>query len=210
MAEMKPGALAAATLADVLDRIAAATDRAMGLLGPAVEYRLAQDDPTGAADLVASVQRAISRLRDVESLAARAIGQSVGHLEGTLSDGRTFTVRRKTDRKAWDHDRWQHDARAKVLDFVTEHSRLDEAVAYVVDSESGEMVDDLDLTALVQDAMTAIESVHGAGAPRVTVLKGLGLDPGDYCETVKGAWTMDAIAPNPTPATTTDSGEQNG
>lgn len=197
---MKPAA-ASEALDQTLDDLDAATAHALTALGPAMEWDLAQD-VASAVGTVARVQDLVRRLRDIESLAARAVGQAVGRVEGELPDGRTFTVRRTADRKAWDHERWQYDARSKVADQV-----LDDVPDTVVDPESGETVS---VGAIVMMAMASIEHVHGSTSPRVTSLKALGLDPGDYCETVRGNWTVDTLAPSPTaPPTTTDSGEQN-
>lgn len=207
MARMKPEA-AAEALTETLEALDVATAHALTALGPAMAWFLEPDGDryvTGAAAVVAQVQDLIRRLRDIESLAARAIGQAVGRQEGELPDGRQFAVRRTADRKAWNHEDWQYDARSKVADQVL--ADLPEAV---VDPSTGEAVS---LPSVILLAMASIEAVHGAGAPKVTALKALGLDPGDYCETVRGNWTVDAIALDRTPAsptaTTTSSGEQN-
>jgi hypothetical protein len=202
---VKPEA-AAAHLSNTLAELDGLTAWALTNLGPAMEHHLAAEDaPKDAAGVVAAIQDLIRRLRDIESLAARAIGQKAGRVEGELPDGRAFTVRRTADRKAWHHDAWQHDARAKVADQL-----LADVPEELVDPSTGEAVP---VGGLMLGAMAAIEAVHGAGAPKVTMLKALGLEPGDYCETVRGNWTVDAIALDRTPATptatTTDSGEQN-
>lgn len=81
-------------------------------------------------------------------------------------------IRRSNDRNAWDHDGWKHDVRAALLEEYGYGDGL-------VDVQSGEMVDVLDL-------LTALQDVHGASAPKVTKLRALGLDPAAYCEEVPG------------------------
>lgn len=194
MGRMKPEA-AAEVMPEWLDEVDAMTAHLLNGLGPAMEWHLGQDDTAAAAMVVARVQDLVRRLRDIESLGARAIGQAAGRLEGELPDGRQFKMHRTADRKAWRHDDWQRDARRAVLDHLALPPEL-------VNPEDGEFVN-------LYQVMDAIEAVHGAQAPRSTNLRALGLEPGDYCETVRGNWKLDTVAPS-TPTTTTDSGEQNG
>lgn len=104
--------------------------------------------------------------------------------EGMLADGRRWEVKRAQDRKAWDHPRWQADARMQVLSGLP---------GEVVNPDTGEAVD-------LWKLLEGIEAVHGSGPPRVGQLKALGLDPGDYCETVPGAWGLRLSDPDAAPA----------
>lgn len=99
---------------------------------------------------------------------------------GVFPDGRLFELKRGADRKAWQHDRWQADARAQVLSGLNVDS--------IVNTSTGEQVD-------LWKLLEAIEAVHGSGAPRTGVLKGLGLRPDDYCESVPGTLQLKVSAP---------------
>lgn len=137
-----------------------------------------------ALDLIAWVQATRRALAALESDVTRWAGLS-GAVErkGTMPDGRTYTVRRGQNRKAWQHDAWKHDARAAVL---RQHGLEG---ADLVNAATGELVD-------LQGVVTHVQEVHGATAPRVGVLKALGLDPDNYAETSPGAWGVEFTDPS--------------
>jgi len=110
--------------------------------------------------------------------------------QGTLPDGRQFELRRGNTRKAWQHDDWQRDVRAKVLDAVSDSP--------LVDPATGEEVD---VRRMVAAAVETAQSVHGSTGPKVTALRALALDPGDYAEQTPGLWSFDLSAPATTPTT---------
>lgn len=133
-------------------------------------------DPQAAdlAELFYDVQAARIALhdmeRELEGQLAKALMADELHT-GTLRVERT----RSRDRKAWDHDGWKRDVRAKLL---RHHGLLGAQVV----SADGELLDAGKLHTLLADA----QDVHGAGQPKVTALRGLGLDAMDYCETSPG------------------------
>lgn len=153
------------------------------------------------ADMVAIVQDLIRRLRGVELDLTAELGRHVREAKaerlGNLSDGRQWRLHRTADRKAWDHDEWKRDARKVVTaDVVARYDLTTDLVpgnADLVNVETGEAVN---LGTIVQEAMTAVQDFHGAGAPKVGTLKRHDLDPGDYCEPVRGNWKLDTIAPS--------------
>lgn len=128
------------------------------------------------AELFYEVQAARIKLqdleRDLEGQLAKALMADEVH-SGTLRVER----RRSRDRKQWDHDSWRRDVRAKVL------RKLGLAGAQGIVTRDGEV---LDAPGLLQELLAAVQNVHGAGAPKVTALRDLGLDAMDYCETTPG------------------------
>jgi hypothetical protein len=87
---------------------------------------------------------------------------------------------RAADRKTWDHEAWQADVRTKVL---RAHRLI--GLSAVIDA-NGEEVPMQELYAAMQD----LQSVHGSTAPRLTQMRGFGLDPDDYCARVPGTWRV--------------------
>lgn len=170
---------------------------------------LAEKDPTTIAgglqdvelaDAIATIQDLRARLVNVERDLATALGKRSGKTVGTLPDGRQFKLDRATDRTAWDHDEWKRDARRVIAGSLSErfiiHSHDDAAL---VDTASGEEVT---LGRVLQEAMTAIQEVHGATSPKSTALKGLGLYASDYCSSTPSGWRFSAVKPTPKTDTT--------
>lgn len=155
-----------------------------------------EDDPAPAH--VAAIQDAIAALRDLERDLAIALGKNLGAAQGELPDGRLFVLKRAQDRVAWDHDDWKRDARRAIAQGLSErYTDLggDGGAALVLDQETGEVVN---LGRVLQEAMAAIQNVHGSAAPKSTSLKALGLYASDYCTSSPGGWNFRA-----TPAPTT-------
>jgi len=195
-------------LAEPMPKAADNYDESMGELSYSVlgDNLAALNDNLGEADtLLANATQYLVRLNDLEALATLAgqvadlkrglgvaeafIAREAGRLaadmdyrEGTLPDGRPFSVKRGSNRKAWDHQGWQRDARLAILAKF-------QVPAELVNPESGETVNAIAL-------MTEAEAVHGSGAPRVTNLKALSLRADDYCESHAGPYTV--IITNPT------------
>lgn len=149
------------------------------LVVPALIDQCTAPDASDMAELLASVREARERLqqveRDLETATAKAmIGDQI--ITPTMRVERS----RAADRKAWDHAGWQSDARAKVL----RARGLLGAVAVI--TADGEELPVSELHAALSD----LQSVHGSAAPRLTQLRGLGLDPDDYCERSPGRWAV--------------------
>jgi len=148
---------------------------AMGRAVPhATQDRLETLNAGDLAGAVAVVQDLRRDLAELEASLVRAIGRDEAAPKvGTLPDGRTYEIVKGKDRKGWDHETWQRDVRRQVLSGLTDVT--------VVAVESGETVD-------VAALLAAVQAVHGAGAPKTTSLKALGLAPDDYCESFPGPW----------------------
>lgn len=138
------------------------------------------DDVAAMAVLVADLQDLRRRLSQVEAEVARRAG-SIRHAaetNGEMPGGGVYTLRRGATRKAWDHDGWKTRVLNLVLDRHEVH-RDDQ----VVNAETGAAVD---VAAIVQE----VEAAHGSTAPKVSILKGLGIDPDEFCESTPGPWTF--------------------
>lgn len=136
-------------------------------------------DPQGLdlAELLLGVQEARKALqaveRDVEMRAAAAM------LGDQAEGGGLFVERyRSADRKAWDHEQWQRDVRIKAVQAAGMKG------AQGVLTADGELLPIEELGYL----LATVQAAHGAGAPKTTTLKSLGLDARDYCESSPGAW----------------------
>jgi hypothetical protein len=147
-----------------------------------------------AADMltvVAALQDLRRQLAVAEAYVSLECGRALNRREidkaGQLPDGRPYEVRRGKERKAWNYDEWQAAARAAVL---RDQLGAADSLPEVVNTETGESVD---LFAIA----SAVQAVHGAGPPRTTALKGLGLDPADYCEQVPGPWSVNVLTNDP-------------
>lgn len=159
---------------------------------------LALMEPDAQADAVAVLQDLKFRLGQIETQAATNLGKIAGAIQGNLSDGRQFTLKRAADRKEWDHDEWKRDARRNIVKHTTDEMG---SVIQVL-TEDGE-VQEFNLAALLHSAITEAQEVHGSTAPRSTALKRLGLYASDYCTTTPGGWRFTALRPEPKPETTT-------
>lgn len=152
-------------------------------------------EPIDQAAAIALVQDLRKRLGQVEQDLAITLGKAEGQHQGNLPDGRQFTLKRTANRTAWNHEDWKRDARRKII----ANAMPDDADLIVVDSSTGETVDNV--RAILYEAVTEAQEVHGSTAPRSTALKRLGLYATDYCESSPGGWKFDAIAPKPTTET---------
>jgi len=196
------GEAAIERLADALRALDSATNEADSTVMDAAQW---MSDHLEVADLVSTVvllQDLRRRLALVESYVARQAGHLAvevdAHREGVLPDGRRWTLKRGTTRKAWDHPGWKRDARAAVVRRAAERYRLRHLDTEVVDVETGELAD---LLAVLQTTVADAQEVHGSGAPRVTQLRALGIDPDDYCQTTPGPWGVLAVEPSDQPNT---------
>lgn len=196
-------AVAASKVPAILASMLAQAESCLELLGPALRHLETADDVVPLVELLDRIQTVYRKVRDLESGALLVAGRRVKALgwdsrEGELPDGRPFVLRRTADRKAWDHDRWKHDVRQVLVDMYQPRPEGSAAPSAMVNADTGE---EFDLARLLQEVIQAAQIVHGATAPKSTTLKALGLDPGDYCETVRGNWTLDLLPA--TNATTT-------
>lgn len=172
---------------------------ALRALGRAIDKARAATEGNPTPAHVAAVQDAIASLRTLERDLAIGLGTELGAAQGELPDGRLFVLKRAQDRAAWDHDEWKRDARRVLAAQAADHYRMMDPEGEVVeavlfDPGTGEQVT---LGRVVQEAMTAIENVHGSAAPKSTALKALGLYASDYCTSSPGGWTFRAT-PRPT------------
>lgn len=145
---------------------------------PALLEQCTDPQATDMAELFATIQEARVALqsleRDVETATAKA-------MLGDFAETPTLRVERSraAERKTWDHVAWQADVRAKVL-------RAHRLVGAVVIDANGEEIPSQELF----DAMADLQSVHGSTNPRLTQMRGFGLDPDDYCTRVPGTWRV--------------------
>lgn len=165
-------------MSDVLTDLAAAVKR----LGDEKDELLdACTDPQALdmAELLLVLQEQHKALgaitRDVEVACAKAMPGDDVRVPGLLVERS-----RGTERKAWRHDDWQADVRRQVL---RQHGL---AGARGVLTADGEVLD----AGVLHEVLRAVEAAHAAAAPKVTVLRGLGLDSRDYCESSPGAWRV--------------------
>ena len=177
------GEAAASILADNVARLGAMTDDSDTLLADALRYLQAQPDGIeGLAHLAADLQDAKRALAMIEAEAARAAGEMKRRgvkPSGALADGRPYELKRATTRKAWDHGAWK----GAVLNAALEHRGLER---YAVNPATGEEVD-------LGELLADVQGVHGSTAPRVTALRALGIDPGEYCTETPGPWAFQII-----------------
>lgn len=161
-----------------LARVDSALDDLDALLGKHLDALAKEADTGDLAAVAADMQDARRRLTQLEGLVARAAGQVRHERHGELPGGGVYDLRRGAIRKAWDHDGW----RAKVLNLTLDQHQVHRDTE-VVNTETGEPVD---VAAIVQ----AVQAAHGSTSPKVSILKGLGIDPDDYCEATPGPWTF--------------------
>lgn len=151
------------------------------------------------AAAIALVQDLRRRLGQVEMDLTTTLGKAEGQFQGNLPDGRQFTLKRTAERKGWDHEDWKRDARRKVVQTTSERYAVmgydDDEPVVVYNTETGETAS---LAAILHEAVTMAQEVHGSTAPRSTALKRLGLYASDYCESSPGGWKFDAIKPHET------------
>ena len=162
--------------------VVTAVNEAVETLGkelPALMEQCTDPQATDMAEILASIVEARVALqgleRDVESATAKA-------MLGDFAQTPTLRVERSrsAERKTWDHDAWQLDVRAKVL---RAHRLI--GLSALIDG-NGEEVPMSELYA----AMADLQSVHGSTNPRLTQMRGFGLDPDDYCTRVPGTWRV--------------------
>jgi hypothetical protein len=167
------------------------------LLGVLLESSWTDASDQDLADAIAQAQEAKYLLGTVESSLTAILGKRAGSIQGNLSDGRAFTLRRAQDRKEWDHEEWKRDARRVIVRQATD--QWDAPEGGLVDTETGAIVP---LGVVLQEVVTVAQEVHGSTAPRSTALKRLGLYASDYCASSPAGWRFNAIRPED-PATTT-------
>lgn len=173
-----PAAVSVLPVGDPLAGVVAAVQR-LAEAAPALQAACTDPEATDLAELFVTIQEARKALqaveRDTEDTCARAM---------LADEAETATLRverrRGADRKAWQHADWQRDVRAKVL----QAHGLKGAQGVI--TATGEVIDGAEL----YDVLRAVQDAHGAGAPKSTTLKALGLDARDYCESSPGAWTV--------------------
>lgn len=141
------------------------------------------------ADYIAAIQDIRSRLGGVERELTTALGHRLGKVTSYLTDGRQFELGRSQDRKEWDHDSWKRDARRAVIKAAMEGKEG----LVLMDTETGEAVDNL--AAVLYQAVTQAQEVHGSTAPRSRALKLLGLYASDYCTSTPAGWRFTALKP---------------
>lgn len=156
------------------------------------------------ADMAATLQEMKYLLGTVETAVTATLGKREGAIQGNLSDGRAFTLKRAQDRKEWDHEEWKRDARRIIATRVSErYAAFGEDETFtepeLFDTETGEAVT---LARALQEALAMAQEVHGSTAPRSTALKRLGLYASDYCASSPAGWRFNAIRPEPTTTTT--------
>lgn len=163
-----------------------AVNKAVEALEQALPGLLEQcTDPqaTDMAEVLASIRDArvlLARLElDAEVATARA-------MLGDFAETSTLRVERTraAERKTWDHEGWQQDVRRQVL---RKHGL--QGIAAVVTAD-GEEVPGAELVQEVAAAMAELQAVHGSTGPRLTQLRGVGLDPDDYCVRTPGTWRV--------------------
>jgi hypothetical protein len=171
----------------------------------AIDHDYAADPTPELADLAALAQELRYNLSTLETAITAILGKREGAIQGNLSDGRAFTLKRAQDRVAWDHDEWKRDARRVITQTTAARFRAfgeDETFTdpELFDTSTGEAVT---LARVIQEALAMAQEVHGSTAPRSTALKRLGLYASDYCASSPAGWRFNAIRPED-PATTTD------
>lgn len=114
---------------------------------------------------LADAARLVAQVRD--EFAAKLADAMGREKRVTVLGVGTFEKHRKTARKRWDTD----DLVRVVLDTRT------------VDPETGE----------TESPVDRLLRVWNLGAPRVTALRELGIEPDDYCESEKGALTLQVV-----------------
>lgn len=144
---------------------------------PALTEACTDPQALDLAELFATIQQARVRLqaleRDTEVACAKA-------LPGARVDAPGMFVERyrSQDRKQWKHEDWQADVRAKVL------RAAGLAGAQAVVTANGETLP----ADVLHDVLRSVQAAHSAAGPKTGAIRGLGLDPDDYCERSPGAW----------------------
>lgn len=159
-------------LDNVTDAVAALEDALPALLE-------ACTDPQALdmAELFDTIQQARVKLaaieRDTELACAKA-------LPGNRVDATGMYVERyrSPDRKAWKHEDWQRDVRTKAL------RAAGLAGAQAVVTADGETLP----ASVLHEVLRNVQAAHSAAGPKTGAIRGLGLDPDDYCERSQGAW----------------------
>ena len=180
------GELKASVLTDNLAAVRENLAEGDTMLADACRWLEERDDLQALADLAATVQDLKRSLAVAEAYISRTAGavRSSGVTPpDALTDGRPFELRRSTTRKRWDHGGWK----SAVLNAVLERHEVAKGDV-TVNASTGEPVD---VPAIIQ----AAQEVHGSTSPRVTNLKALGIDPGDFCEETPGPWSVSVIQP---------------
>lgn len=156
-------------LADLVTAAQAVNEAALGTLA---------ELPWEIAARMLALLRAITtdHLGPVEASLVRHLYMTGPHGDTELMGVGVVGIRRSVDRKDWSHWSWQHDVRGAIVE-----TRLaGNTELYDLDGNAYNVLELLD----------AVQSVHGAQAPKVTALRALKLDPGAYCEQRPGKPTV--------------------
>lgn len=193
------GTTALEYLAETLEQMRDALAVQDYVLTDATRCLVENADVQGLVDTVALIQDLKRALGVAEAYVAREAGYLAQEFStakaGQTSDGRPYEIMRGNVRKAWDHAGWQADVRREIVADATLDGTL-LAVSQVTGA-------DHDLRQIVSEAVTRAQAIHGSAAPKVTALKALGVDPGDYCESTPGPYTVKITQSAPTATTTT-------
>jgi hypothetical protein len=127
---------------------------------------------TEAMRVLRDTRLLIDALKGIDSDLVRLIYDTGEYGEQVIEGIGLVHVSRGAKRTQWHHDDWRAAVRKAC---VTAYG----SSGTVADVETGETFNVYDLIAAAQDA-------QGAGAPKTTVLRKLGIDPDDYCHSEPG------------------------
>lgn len=170
----------AQNLDQAVDHIIVAVDE----LNEMLDLDLGDLEFEAAASLLARLRHARMLAQTLEGSFERHIGQVGPYGVTELVGVGLVTVRRTKDRKEWAHDRWKSDVRSRIIERELDADGLPDTV---VDPDTGNVIE---LPDLLHGVIEQAQDVHGAGAPKLTALKALGLNGDDYCTTIKGRHTV--------------------
>ena len=167
-------ASAAERLTDAIANLAAAAEQvnaaALNTLG-----ELPWEIAVGMLATIRAIQT--QHLGPIDASLVRHLYLTGEHGDTELDGIGVVSIRRSRDRKEWDHWTWQHDVRGAVI----EKKVGGQAELFDLDGNAYNLMDLFD----------AVQSVHGAQAPKVTALRALGLDAKTYCEDRPGKPTVE-------------------
>lgn len=160
---------------ETVEYLTSAVDN-LELVVPGLLEQCTASDGADMAAVLLQIQQARIKLQDVERYVELECAMA---LTGDMTEAPGLRIERyrSAERKAWDHESWQRDVRNKAL-------RKAGLLAAHVISADGEEVP----AGVLHEVLTWVQSVHGATGPKVGSIRGLGLDPDDYCERSPGAW----------------------
>jgi hypothetical protein len=187
------GLLALEYLAESLGTVKDAVEVQDYVLSDATRFLTDRLDVQALVDTVAMIQDLKRALGVAEAFISREVGyitqaEAQQEASGHTSDGRPYEVKRGSNRKTWEHDAWKADVRTAVL-------RTRGLPPELADPVTGDLVN-------LYEILNDVQQVHGSTAPKVTALKRLGLDVGDYCETSAGPFSVSIQQTTTNPTTT--------